>query len=191
VKRPVSLALFAAMLGLGPALAHAHKPSDTVLDLRGVRDGVLGHWEIALSDLDHAVDLDADDALAHLGLSAAGAPCPAHASLAGIARRTDGVYAVLALDAHCPAAAALAVRYDLFFDFDAQHRGLLRWDGPTGASRGLFRKDARTIQLQLSRPVGLGAELRAKRPAALVPAAGLLIALALLPWVLLRRRATA
>lgn len=195
MKRARHVMAAAALLALAAPAAQAHKPGDTVLDLRAGAGQVTGRWEIALADLDHAVDLDADGsgtvtgaelaarsqgivdyAMAHLALPG----CATQASLAGIARREGGVYAVLALQATCRGAAALELRYDLFFDFDAQHRGLWRWDGPAGPARGLFRRDDRTVRLPLSRPLGLAAQLRAGRPGAVLPAAGLVLALALL-----------
>jgi len=180
------------------ATAEAHKPSDTVLDLHGGGRVIVGTWEIALADLDHAVDLDADGsgivtgaelaarradiasyALAHLHLDAGGA-CAIGSPAMGASERAGTGYAVLALEARCPGGRALALRYDLFFDFDAQHRGLLRWSGPTGRARVLLSSAARTAQVPLARRLGLLAEMRAGRPAAVIPAAALLLALLLL-----------
>lgn len=134
------------------AAALAHKPSDSYLSLELRQDGIGGRWDIALRDLDYAIGLDGDDdgaitwgelrrreaevgayALARLGLSADGSPCPLVPAGLLVDEHTDGKYAVLRFTARCPRpTAALAVDYRLFFDLDPQHRGLLNLAGGSG-----------------------------------------------------------
>ena len=75
-------------------LAHAHKPSDSYLNLKWEGSTVQGQWDIALRDLDYAIGLDGDEdsaitwgellrqrqaltayALARLRIAVGGKPC--------------------------------------------------------------------------------------------------------------------
>lgn len=129
--------------------AEAHKPSDSYLSIQVEGARVRGQWDIALRDLDYAIGLDRDDdatltwgevrgqmgritayALDHLALRLGTITCAPRVEDLMIDRHTDGGYAVLLFDTSgCEAApndAALSVRYDLFFDVDPQHRGLVQ-----------------------------------------------------------------
>jgi hypothetical protein len=151
----VQLALAAVLLALVlPAAAHAHKPSDSYLQLRLDGADVDGRWDIALRDLDFALGLDADGdaritwgelrareaelaayALASLTLAADTAPCTVEPGALRVDHHSDGAYAALAFTARCPRAPAeLAVGYRLFAGLDPQHRGLLQLASPSGAS---------------------------------------------------------
>jgi hypothetical protein len=113
-----------------------------------------GQWDIALRDLDFAIGLDTDGdgrltwdevrshheaiaayAMSRLAVSADGAACPLKVTEHLLDHHTDGAYAVLRLQGACAAAAGsassapvrtLQLRYTLFADVDAQHRGLVR-----------------------------------------------------------------
>jgi hypothetical protein len=70
-------------------------------------------------------------------------------------RHTDGAYAALAFALDCPPASrALTMHYRLFFEFDPQHRGLLRVDGAAGTQTSLFTADQVTqrVDLTVDRP---------------------------------------
>jgi hypothetical protein len=147
------LALFSVA---APALAH--KPSDSYLVLRALDTRVEAQWDIALRDLEFAIGLDADGngeitwgevkarhdaiaayALARLELSADGAGCPLRPVEHLVDRHSDGAYAVLRFQADCAAQIhSLDARYNLFFDFDAQHKGLLRLESALGTQTGIF-----------------------------------------------------
>ncbi|HSE12994.1 MAG TPA: HupE/UreJ family protein [Rudaea sp.] len=144
------LLLFAA------GAAQAHKPSDSYLTLSMHRGAstVSGQWDIALRDLDLALDLDADGdhaitwgelrarerdlfgyALQRLRVSADGATCALAPGNLLVDDHSDGAYAVLRFDAACAQAPRrLGVDYRLLFDLDPSHRGLLRLD-VDGAAR--------------------------------------------------------
>ena len=145
--RVVFAALAAAAGTLMPGLVHAHKPSDSYLNL-SVQEGRLeGRWDIALRDLDFAIGLDADGdgritwgevrarhadiaayAAARLQVSADGLACTLQVGEQLVDEHTDGAYTVMPLHFDCPKAGsiqALAVHYSLFADIDPQHRGLL------------------------------------------------------------------
>jgi hypothetical protein len=124
------------------AAASAHKASDAYLQLRVKPDGVTLRWDIALRDLDAVLPIDADgdrqlswgevrkavpevEALALKHLEIEGCPLR-HAQGVTLERRNDGVYLALSLAAECRPAAELALRYTLFADVDATHRGIAR-----------------------------------------------------------------
>ena len=149
------LAFLALALVTGPALAH--KPSDSYLTLDVDGDTVHVRWDVALRDLDYALDLDKDEdgritwgeveeqrsaieayAFARLGLRGDGdAQCtlvPSRRALA-VVSHSDGTYAVLHRDARCPQRVhGLGIDYTLFFEVDPQHRAIVRIDAP-GSSR--------------------------------------------------------
>lgn len=171
------LALLIACLWSAPATAH--KPSDSYLRLT-VRDQVVtGRWDIALRDLDYAIGLDTDGdgaitwgelearhdaiatyALGHLRVSSGGRPCAARAEEQLVDRHTDGAYTVLRFRARCAARAPhLILRYDLFFELDAQHRGLWQAEHEGRTRTGIFTTERREHTLALDAPSRL-AELR-------------------------------
>ena len=137
----------AALACLAVAPAMAHKASDAYLTL-SAQDGVLdGRLDVALRDLDLALDLDADGdgaitwgevrtrerdiaayLLARVTVTADAAACPLTARPLAIDRHSDGTYAVIAFAGHCEAAApALVLDYRVLRDLDRQHRGLVRF----------------------------------------------------------------
>jgi hypothetical protein len=142
------------LLGLG-ARAEAHKASDSYLTLEWRGEQVAGHWDIALRDLDVAVDLDGDGdgtirwgevlrqkaaiiayAMGHLAIRADGRDCGLRAQDLLIDQHSDGAYAVLMLEGRCPAAPTrLTLDYTLMSGIDPGHRGLahLRAGGQTMA----------------------------------------------------------
>jgi hydrogenase/urease accessory protein HupE len=88
------------------------------------------------------------------------AECAPGARTLGFADKSDGFFAVTRVDYVCKrTAAALTVRYDLFFDLDPAHQGLARIELPGQPERQhVFRSGAR--ELRLDRPVTLLDHLR-------------------------------
>jgi hypothetical protein len=148
------LALLLALLVAGAAAAH--KPSDAYVTVE--RDGaeLRGQWDIALRDLDNALDLDANGdgeitwgelksqqtqigryALGRLRIASAGEVCPLTVTEHLVDVHTDGAYAVLKFAGRCPQVGpTLTIGYGLFHDIDPQHRGLLNFV-ERGASRSV------------------------------------------------------
>ena len=138
--------LGAALLALVSLSALAHKPSDSYLSLEVEGAQLRGRWDIALRDLEYAIDLDengdgaitwgelrrrhgdiAGYALARLELTANDRPCALSPSAHQVDQHSDGAYAVLRFRAECGAGEiqSVGVGYRLFFDLDPTHRGLL------------------------------------------------------------------
>jgi hypothetical protein len=135
--------------------AFAHKPSDSYLTVKAGTTTIKGQWDIALRDLEYAIGLDADGdgritwgevktrhadiasyALARLSFSADGVNCPIVAGEQQIDNHSDGAYTVLSFSADCGGEI-----YNLFFDFDAQHKGLLQLQSAQGSRPGVFSAD--------------------------------------------------
>ncbi len=134
----LSLALFAS-----PALAH--KPSDSYLRIFGGGAQLTGRWDIALKDLEFLIGIDANQngqitwgelkakqdaisahALSRLTMIVDGRECTLAVSDFMVTAHSDGKYAVLMLETDCPGdATAVKITYDLLFDVDPTHRGLV------------------------------------------------------------------
>lgn len=164
--------VLALLFGLSSILclpAHAHKPSDSYLSLRADQSGIHGQWDIALRDLDFAIGLDEDGngeltwdevrnkhadiaayALARLKITAGDKPCTLTTRQQLIDQHSDGAYTVLMFDSSCNAE-KITVQYQLFFDLDPQHKGLLRLVNKDGrTTTGIFSPDAASQQFVLS-----------------------------------------
>lgn len=166
----LAMLLCNAWLGVMPS-AHAHKPSDSYLTLNVDGSRIDVQWDIALRDLDFALDLDAnrDDrltwgevrmrhadiaalALRALALSTDGAACTPQAVSHALDRHSDGAYAVLRFVAACPAdVGRIGVSYRLFADLDPTHRGIVRAQAAANAPRTLvLAPDGAVATLDLS-----------------------------------------
>ena len=137
--------VLALLLLLASYAAEAHKPSDSYLRLKIDGAQVTGQWDIALRDLEQAIGLDTNGdgeitwgevrarqsdiaayALARLSFSGDAKNCPLRVTGHEVDHHSDGAYEVLRFAADCSIApAAIEIGYKLFFDFDAQHKGLL------------------------------------------------------------------
>lgn len=164
------LVLLATWLLISP-VAHAHKPSDAYLSLEPAANGrtIVGQWDIALRDLEFAVGLDRDrdgsitwgelldaraavESLAYsrLSLRLGESPCPLAASDLLVDRHSDGAYAVLRFTADCPREVeTLDIEYQLFFDVDQQHKGLLKLSAEGAVQGAVFAADATRQRIAL------------------------------------------
>ncbi len=133
----------------------AHKPSDSYLALSVEGAAVRGQWDIALRDLEFAIGLDADGngeitwgelrakrkdveayAFSRLKIVSDGKSCALTPVNYLVDEHSDGAYAVLRFDTDCGAVggrpasapATIELAYNLFFDLDPTHRGLLRFE---------------------------------------------------------------
>jgi hypothetical protein len=132
--------LFLALLAAA-GLADAHKSSDSYLQLDAAPNALTVRWDVALRDLDVALDLDSNDdgqlswgevkaawpriesyALPRLRI----AGCELRPTGRGLERRNDGAYAVIYLASPCTLAASPSISYSLFAEVDPTHRGLAK-----------------------------------------------------------------
>jgi hypothetical protein len=146
------------------APAWAHKPSDAHLRLAVDGDALTGRLDVAVRDLDAALELDADGngeitwrelsdgapriaeyVTRRLTLGADGAPCALRLGAPALAELSDGAYWAMPVAATCRhAPRALDVGYALLFDLDSLHRGLLHVAGQTAILR-----DAQPVRIAL------------------------------------------
>jgi hypothetical protein len=164
VKRVVTLLVL-----VWATSASAHKASTSYLQLQVRGTDVSGRWDIALRDLDYALGLDTDNnasltwgevrqqqariadyALHRLTLRADQDDCRLAATSLQIAEHSDGNYASLALHGECPhEPVSLSLGYELLFDVDAWHRGLVNLDF-RGTHTGLFAPDERVLRYNVA-----------------------------------------
>jgi len=126
-------------------LASAHKSSDAYLQLDAAPNHLTLRWDIALRDLDVALDLDTDAdgklswgevktawpaiesyAMARLAIDG----CELRTTGRGLERRNDGAYAVLYLASDCTLSRQPVIAYTLFADVDPTHRGIAKIQRP-------------------------------------------------------------
>jgi hypothetical protein len=166
----------------GAAVCQAHKPSDSYLFLQQGAQGasLAGQWDIALRDLQHALNLDTDGngritwgelksrrdalvqyALPRLAIEAVAdgdrGACELKLSDLLFDRHVDGGYAVLRFAAQCPfRPTQLVLRYSLFFELDPNHRGLVSVRA-AGHDQSLLMADtSRSAAVNLGSPDRLG-----------------------------------
>jgi hypothetical protein len=167
--RRIAILFLLAVVALPAA---AHKPSDSYLAITVAGDATRGQWDIALRDLDFAIGLDANGdgeitwgelrakhtdiaayALARLSVKLGGAQCAPRVTEHMVDHHSDGTYAVLRFDARCPkSGAALELTYNLFFDLDPQHKGLLRLEYEGTTRTAIFSPDTARQTFELKRP---------------------------------------
>jgi len=138
-------AVVGVVLLLGAAAALAHKASDSYLQINASADRLDVRWDIALRDLDVALDLDSDGdgkltwgevrsawpriesyALQRLTIDG----CPLTPMGRSLERRNDGAYAVLHLTSTCTLPPTPRITYALFADVDPTHRGIAKVQRP-------------------------------------------------------------
>jgi len=157
--------LLAWLLGT-PALAH--KPSDSYLTITGGGEQLTAKWDIALKDLEFLIGLDANQngeitwgelkamrpsitahALSRLRITADGRDCNLKVTELLVTRHSDGTYAVLVLQTDCPGdAAVLNIHYNLLFDADPTHRGLVLYENGTISSTHVLSPSTPSLELR-------------------------------------------
>lgn len=133
--------LLCVALILAASAAQAHKASDSYLQLDATDHGLSVRWDIALRDLDAALDLDINEdgkltwaevraalpriqayALARITIEG----CTLRPIRQALERRNDGTYAVLFLSSDCLLVKPPAIAYTLLREVDPTHRGIAR-----------------------------------------------------------------
>ena len=152
------------LLGALVGQAGAHKSSDAYLQLSSTEAGLKLRVDVALRDLDVALDLDANadgrltwgeirsawpaiDSYMRSRVQVAG--CELQFVGSALERRVDGVYAALSFSAPCVLSAEPAIRYTLLGDVDSTHRGIARIDMPGQATIVRVLDPARPARIDL------------------------------------------
>lgn len=163
----ILLALFFLVLA---NTAQAHKPSDSYIILKIHDATVEGQWDIALRDLDFAIGLDGNGngditwgelrarhdaiaayALPRLKIQTEGVVCPIHTSAHLVDHHSDGAYAVLRFVAECSKPlTSVDLNYNLLFDVDPQHKGLLRLENKGTTTTAIFSPDKASQRFDLT-----------------------------------------
>jgi len=127
--------------------AFAHKASDSFLSIDSTKQSLNIQWQIALRDLENVLALDDNldgqidwselrnnqenilhYAKSNLSILAVTNECHITANDLKVSKHSDGLYAVLYLSADClETNDEMTISYDLFFEVDKQHRGLLKF----------------------------------------------------------------
>jgi HupE / UreJ protein len=152
-----NVAVFLAFFVLS-GLTLAHKPSDSYLNINLKNSSLGGRWDVALRDLDFAIGLDDNDdgaitwgelkthksgvesyLLAKLELRTDNQTCKLNPTGYLVDYHTDGAYLVLPFSSPCSSQPdTLTVNYNLFFDVDPQHRGLLNLETSGGTQTAIL-----------------------------------------------------
>ncbi len=136
--------LILAALLCWPALAFSHSLSDSFIDLSVDNNQISGHWLIAISDLELAVGVDqnldteitwgeiqarraaiADYTMSRLQLTMADSICSLQPGAFQVERRNSAMFLYLPLSGVCDSSGVLEISYNLLFDIDTSHRGIL------------------------------------------------------------------
>lgn len=166
------LSLAVLLLVCMAAPADAHKPSDSYLKITGSGPGdkttLAAQWDISIKDLDFLLNLDADEngeitwgelkaqqsaitarALSRLSITADGEPVQLRPAQMMVSEHSDGTYAVLMLTTTTPGdVAELEITYNLLFDADPTHRGLVFYENGDRTSSHILSPSSPTLNLR-------------------------------------------
>ncbi|HKS38339.1 MAG TPA: HupE/UreJ family protein [Verrucomicrobiae bacterium] len=154
--------------------AHAHRASDSYLNLRAEGSTVTGQWDIALRDIEHVIPLDANDdgditrgevlsrrpeiaryAAAHLQVRTGDTALQMRVAELLVEDFSDGTYAVLRFALEGGGLARIVqVDYRAFFDLDPQHRGLMRLESGGRIHSAIFSPEKPSQHFELATPSG-------------------------------------
>ncbi|HEV8695791.1 MAG TPA: HupE/UreJ family protein [Lysobacter sp.] len=167
-----------AALALAGLAAHAHKASDSYVQVDATEQGLAVRWDIALRDLDAELDLDTNEdgkltwaevkaaqprvqayAMARLQIEG----CALRPTRQALERRNDGAYAVLFLVSDCLLTQPPVIAYTLLREVDPTHRGIAKVQ-LAGQPLALSLLDP-THPAAIAEPVS--ADLAARGPAAI------------------------
>lgn len=124
--------------------ASAHTASDSYLSIQDKNDRLSIQWDIALRDLDFALGLDINRdsqltgaeiktraneitgySLAHLAINSGPSSCLITAQKINIIERNQQQYFSITSSSDCGIDESLMIDYQLFFDIDPTHRGII------------------------------------------------------------------
>lgn len=177
-KRPSRcwLSLAVLLIAVLPATSWAHKESDAYVNLRTDRSNpnlINGQFDIALRDLDFAIDIDSNhdgaitwgEVKAHRGaieryvlpsltIKGDGLTCPLRPTGQMIDEHSDGAYDVIRFEALCnkEVPAQLTIVYRLFEHVDPYHRGIISVHARGETSSAVLGPENPSTTLDINRP---------------------------------------
>ena len=154
---------------LAATQAHAHKPSDSYLRISTSGERLTVEWDIAIKDLEFVIGIDQDQdnqitwgelkrrrteiaayALSRLDIGVRDESVDLTLTDLLYTEHSDGGYAVLVLDSDHPSdAGPLTIKYELLFDIDPTHRGLVLYDAGSVATPHVISPASPTLTLSL------------------------------------------
>ena len=157
------------LLLLASPSGFAHEPSRSLVTLDLDGETLRGRWDIALRDLEDAVGLDANGdsamtwgelaaryeeviayAVPRLRVTGDSSACELAATPGGVDTHGGAAFAVLEIAGRCAGAPRqLHLDYNLLFEIDRAHRGIVSVRGAAGSSSGVFSADNPTLDLEL------------------------------------------
>lgn len=165
------------IMAFGSATVAAHKASDSFIYLdQSDPQGTTLRVDLALRDLALVVPLDGNNdqqitgaevraarpditglVAGGLTVSSNQGPCALTGQQWGLSRHSDGAYAAASYGIQCPnGARPTGLNYDLLFDVDPLHRGLVQWTTVAGESLAVLGPDSNRLDLNASQPSVLG-----------------------------------
>lgn len=165
--RPLVAGALALVAALAPAGASAHTQSYGFLSVSVGDDALEGSIDLAVRDLDTAYNLDADGdgrivwgefrareaeigraVLDRISIGAPGGQCALTSQPAAIDARGGETYLIIPFQGACPSlGGSLEIGYDLMFDVDAQHRGLVAVTSAGGTQSFVMTPEASRVSL--------------------------------------------
>jgi hypothetical protein len=147
----------------------AHKASDSYLKLDLKTPSLSGRWDVSLRDLDFAIGLDDNDdgaitwgelkthrvavesyLISKLELRGENQKCKLKPNDYLVDNHTDGAYLVMPFSSDCSSNPSnLQIKYNLFFDVDPQHRGLMNLETSKGTQTAIFSPDNQDLRFQI------------------------------------------
>ncbi len=171
MSRACAALVVLAVLCAAPRIASAHAPSDAHVYLAIDDDHIAGRIDVALRNLDTALGLDRDGdgnitwaevtaaepriaayVDARFALASEAGACPRRVASPALVNLSDGTYWAQPFTASCAGGARprdLVIRYNLLFDLDAQHQGLIHI-ADAGATQTLIVRDAQPVTATLA-----------------------------------------
>jgi hypothetical protein len=151
--------------------AHAHKPSDSYLKIRGGEPHLRIQWHIAIKDLELVIGVDSNrdgevtwgelkgrqneisaHALSHLKFWADGIPCRLQFTQMLFTDHSDGGYAVLDLSTDVVGSPRkLKIEYSFLFDADPTHRGLVLYENDNVAATHVLSPSKAVLEFEPDR----------------------------------------
>ena len=160
------------VLMLVSPFAWSHKSSDSFINLTVTNETITGRWDIALRDLEYALFLDGDGdgeitwfelrtryqdiknyAFDRLRVNNNSVECVKKTGQLQVDHHSDGAYAVMNFNLQCSSPVnQLKITYQLLFDLDPTHRGLVQISKDQSTEFIVFSPENQQLEINVSSP---------------------------------------